>query len=271
MIFLRRQDEIDRIRESSRVVAGALDLVEKHVEPGVSTEELNEMIETYIRSQGGTPSFLGYHGYPASSCISINSEVVHGIPRSDRRLEERDIVGIDIGCYKDGYHGDAARTFAVGSVNGQARKLMQVTREALRAGIEAAQVGNRVGDISSAIQMRVEANGFSVVQDLVGHGVGAHLHEEPQVPNYGVPGRGPTLREGMVLAIEPMVNAGAFEVITLQDGWTVVTKDGTMSAHFEHTVAITESGPQILTLSPRFASLDEEVEKARAETRARTG
>jgi methionyl aminopeptidase len=271
MIFLRRPDEIEKIRESSLIVAECIDLVEDALGPGMTTAEIDRIVESHIRARGGTPSFLGYHGYPASVCVSINAEVVHGIPSRERRIEDGDIVGVDIGCYKDGYHGDGARTFAVGDVGEQALKLMDVAREALLLGIEAAEPGRRVGDISSAIQTFVESNGFSVVRDLVGHGVGAALHEEPQVPNYGPPNVGPTLREGMVLALEPMVNAGGFDVVTLNDGWTVVTQDGSPSAHFENTLVVNEDGPEVLTVRPRFESFQEEVERARAEARARTG
>ncbi|MBU1701394.1 MAG: type I methionyl aminopeptidase [Candidatus Eisenbacteria bacterium] len=271
MIFLRRQEEIEKIRESGRIVAGALDLAEEAVRPGITTDTLDAMIEEYILSEGGVPSFKGYHGYPASSCLSINDVVVHGIPDKGRELKSGDIIGVDIGCYKNGYHGDAAKTFAVGEVEDRVILQMQVTREALYEGIQQARIGNKLGDISAAIQNRVEMHSFSIVRDLVGHGVGEKLHEDPQVPNYGRPGTGPSLKAGMVLALEPMVNAGSFAVETLKDGWTVVTKDGGLSTHFEHTITITETGPEVLTLSSKFGSFTEEVEKARAEARTRIG
>lgn len=214
---------------------------------GVRTSEIDTALEKLIRSYGATPSFKGYHGYPASTCISINEQVVHGIP-GERQLCEGDIVGLDVGAYLDGFHGDAARTYAVGKVSESASKLMKITQECLGRGIENARAGNSVGDISAAIQTHAESNGFNVVRQLVGHGIGRSLHEEPQVPNFGSPGRGPKLRPGMVLAIEPMINAGTHEVYTLEDEWTVVTKDHMNSAHYEHTVAITENGPVILTV-----------------------
>jgi methionyl aminopeptidase len=223
-------------------------LAESKVRPGLTARELDEAIEGLIRSRGAQPSFKGYYGYPASSCISINEQVVHGIP-GDRALQEGDIVGVDIGAYLEGYHGDGARTFAVGTVKPEAQKLMAVTRECLELAIQQARPGNRIGDISSVIQQHAEKHGFSVVRALVGHGIGRALHEEPQVPNYGNPGAGPKLRPGMVIAIEPMVNMGGYEVYTLEDEWTVVTRDHTLSAHFEHTVAITEDGPIVLTVT----------------------
>jgi methionyl aminopeptidase len=271
MIFLRRDDEIAKIRASGRIVAETLDRLEEMIRPGVTTLELDQAVEAHIRGEGGVPSFKGYRGYPASCCISIDSEVVHGIPREDRVLEEGQIVGVDVGCYKEGYHADAARTYPVGEVPDAMRRLLRVTLEALREGIRQAVPGNRVGHISWAIQRWAESHGYSVVRDLVGHGVGAELHEEPQVPNYGRPEEGPTLRPGMVLAIEPMVNQGGYEVVTLEDGWTIVTKDGSSSAHFEHTIVIGADGPEVLTLSPRFSTLDEEVNRIRAEARTRIG
>lgn len=218
------------------------------IAPGVRTSEIDQAVENYIRSKGALPSFKGYYGYPASTCISVNEQVVHGIP-GDRVLQPGDIVGIDIGAFLDGYHGDGARTFAVGDVSPEAHRLMQVTRECLEKAIEKAVPGNRVGDISAAVQQHAEANGYGVVRQLVGHGIGRALHEEPQVPNFGNPGHGPKLRPGMVLAIEPMVNQGTHEVYTLADEWTVVTQDHGLSAHFEHTVAITEQGPMVLTVA----------------------
>jgi methionyl aminopeptidase len=228
-------------------VADALDLVGRILRPGVTTGELDAAVEELIRSWGATPSFKGYFGYPASICVSINEQVVHGIP-DDRAIKDGDIVSVDIGAYLDGYHGDGARTFAVGDIPEGARKLMRVTRECLEMGIEQAQPGNRIGDISAAVQRHAEENGFGVVRQLVGHGIGQSLHEDPQVPNFGLPGQGPKIRAGMVLAIEPMINEGSFEVYTLADEWTVVTRDHKLSAHFEHTVAITDGGPVVLTV-----------------------
>ncbi len=228
-------------------MADALDLVGRILRPGVTTGELDAAVEELIRSWGATPSFKGYFGYPASICVSINEQVVHGIP-DDRAIKDGDIVSVDIGAYLDGYHGDGARTFAVGDIPEGARKLMRVTRECLEMGIEQAQPGNRIGDISAAVQRHAEENGFGVVRQLVGHGIGQSLHEDPQVPNFGLPGQGPKIRAGMVLAIEPMINEGSFEVYTLADEWTVVTRDHKLSAHFEHTVAITDGGPVVLTV-----------------------
>src|SRR5262245_47149196 len=219
----------------------------REIRPGVSTQRLDELAEAFIRDHGARPAFKGYRGFPASICPSINDEVVHGIPGA-RRLAEGDIVGMDVGVEKDGYFGDAAVTFAVGKVSEEARRLLEVTRAALLKGVAQAKAGNRVGDISHAIQSHVEAHGFTVVRSLVGHGIGRQMHEEPQVPNYGAPDRGPRLMAGQVLAIEPMVNVGAPEVVTQPDGWTVVTKDGSLSAHFEHTVAVGPDGPEILSV-----------------------
>ena len=232
--------------QSCLVVAKALDYLKDMVTPGVSTSELEQFADSYIRSNNAVPAFKGYRGYPASICTSINNEVIHGIP-SDRVLEEGDIVGIDLGVYKDGFYGDAASTFAVGKITPDAEKLLQITEESLYLGIEYARKNNRVSDISHAIQKHIESNGFSVVRAFVGHGIGRDLHEDPQVPNFGLPGRGPRLRSGITLAIEPMVNAGRHEVVVLDDGWTAVTMDGTLSAHFEHTILVTEDQPKILT------------------------
>lgn len=246
MIYIRRPEEIERIAESCRIVAEALDLAGSLVAPGVSTGAIDRKVEELIRDRGAEPSFLGYHGFPASTCISVNEQVVHGIP-GDRVLQEGDIVGVDVGAYKNGYHGDSARTFGVGAVSDQAARLLQVTLDGLMAGIEAARPGLRLGAVSNAVQTHVEAAGYSVVRDLVGHGIGRKLHEEPQVPNFGPADAGPLLREGMVLAIEPMVNTGGWEVRTLDDEWTVVTLDGSLSAHFEHTIVMTRDGARILT------------------------
>ena len=236
------------MREAGRVVAGVLDMLEKHVKPGTRTDTLNELADAYIRERGGTPSFLGYRGFPASICTSVNDVVVHGIPGRER-LREGDIVGVDVGVILDGYHADAARTYAVGEISEVARRLMRVTGDALEAGIRACRRGNRLGDVSNSIQRTVEAGGFSVVVQFVGHGIGKEMHEEPQIPNFGPAGRGPVLEAGMTFALEPMVNEGSYEVeVDEEDGWTVRTVDGTLSAHFEHTVAVTEEGPVILTM-----------------------
>jgi methionyl aminopeptidase len=237
---------VEAIRAAARLVARTLRMLGRHVRPGVTTAELDRLAEAFIRDQGGRPSFKGYRGFPASICTSVNEEVVHGIP-GPRELRAGDIVGIDVGVEMDGYHGDAAWTFAVGTASPEAARLLEVTREALMKGIGQARVGHRVGDISHAIQTHVEAHGFSVVRALVGHGIGREMHEEPQVPNYGLPGRGLKLRAGQVLAIEPMVNAGTGEVVTREDGWTISSQDGRLSAHFEHTVAVEADGPTILS------------------------
>lgn len=248
VIPLKTQDEIETMRRAGKVVAGALDMAAKEIEPGVSTGLLDALIEDYIRSHGGTPAFKGYQGFPASACISIDDEVVHGIP-GKRVIREGEIVSIDVGCFVDGFCGDSARTYAVGEVRTEKRRLMEYTCKALQAGIDNARKGNRLGAISAAVQRVAEEQGYGVVRQLVGHGVGRQMHEEPQVPNFGSPTEGPVLQSGMVLAIEPMINMGTYEVRTMPDGWTVVTADGLPSAHFEHTVAITDGGPDILTLS----------------------
>lgn len=246
MIILKSPHEIKMIERACKIAAGALEMLAGVIRPGIKTKELEEYAEAYIQAKGGKPAFKGYRGYPASICVSINNQVVHGIP-SERRLQEGDIVSIDLGVIYEGYYGDAARSYAVGSIGELHRKLLEVTEKALYIGIEKAKAGNRVGDISSAIQTYVESNGFSVVRAFVGHGVGKFLHEEPQVPNFGKPGKGPRLKEGMTIAIEPMVNTGLPDVMILNDGWTAVTVDGGYSAHFEHTVVITKNGAQILT------------------------
>ncbi len=242
------------MRRAGEVVAGCHDLAQKRIRAGVSTAEIDREVEEFILSRGAKPSFKGYMDYPATACISVNEEVVHGIPGS-RVIRDGDIVGFDIGAIWEGYHADAARTFAVGSVSEEARRLMQVTRESLLKGIEQARVGNRLSDISHAIQEHAEAAGFSVVRSLVGHGIGQHLHEKPQVPNYGPPGKGPRLKAGMVLALEPMINVGVADVYTKRDRWTIVTVDGKLSAHYEQTVAITDNGPEVLT-GPLHTGLD---------------
>jgi len=246
MVYLRDRREIETIREAARLVARTLDMLGREVRPGITTAELDRLAETFIRDHGGRPAFKGYRGFPASICPSVNDEVVHAIP-GPRRLDVGDVVGIDVGVEMEGYFGDSARTFPVGAVGEEARRLMRVTGEALAAGVARARAGNRVGDISHAIQTHVERNGFSIVRSLVGHGIGREMHEEPQVPNFGPPDRGPRLMVGQVLAIEPMVNAGGPEVETQSDGWTVRTKDGSLSAHFEHTVAVGPEGPEILS------------------------
>ena len=245
-VFLRGKEEIEAIRAAARLVAQTLSMLGREVRPGVTTATLDRMAESFIRERGARPAFKGYRGFPATICPSINDEVVHGIPGS-RELAEGDIVGVDVGVEMGGYYGDAAFTFPVGAVSVEARRLLQVTNEALMRGVAQAKAGNRVGDISHAIQSHVESHGFAVVRSLVGHGIGRHMHEEPQVPNYGTPGRGPRLMAGQVLAIEPMVNVGSPEVLTRPDGWTVVTKDGSLSAHFEHTVAVGPDGPEVLS------------------------
>lgn len=248
MIPIRTADEISRIRESGRIVAGALDLAGSIVRPGVTTAEIEREIAAYVRDHGATPEFEGYRGYPAAICASVNEEVVHGIP-GKRTLREGDIVGIDVGVRKGGYVADGARTFPIGGVTEAARRLLSVTEDALRAGLSMVRRGARLTDVSHGVQVVVERAGFSVVRDLAGHGVGTALHEEPEIPNFGDPGRGPVLETGMVLAIEPMVNEGGPAVRTLSDGWTVVTADRTLSAHFEHTVAVGSDGPDILTVA----------------------
>ena len=249
MVVLKTGRELKVMREACRISAEALKLVGRAVEPGVTTAELDRIAENYIRSQGATPNFKGYHGYPATACISINNEVIHGIPSAKRKIAQGDIVSVDLGAMFEGYNGDNAATFACGDISDEAKRLMDATRESLYEGIKAACVGGRIGDIGSAVQRYVEERGFSVVRQFVGHGIGAKLHEAPEVPNFGTPGRGIRLLPGMTLAIEPMVNVGGSEVKTLPDGWTVLTKDGSLSAHFEHTIVITPDGPQILTVS----------------------
>lgn len=247
MVILRTPAEIEQMRRAGSLVGQVLERLREHVAPGVSTRELDAIAENMIRSRGGVPSFKGYRGYPASICASVNNEIIHGIP-GDRMLVDGDIISIDCGAMLGGYHGDAAMTFPVGDVSAEAEKLMTVTREALNAGIAMARPKMRLGDVGNAIQRYVEANGFSVVRDFVGHGIGRHMHEDPQIPNFGPAGMGMRLRTGMVLAIEPMVNAGVHEVVVMDDGWTACTRDGSLSAHFEHTVAITDDGPEVLTL-----------------------
>lgn len=248
MIVIKTPREIDSMRKAGKIVANTLEMIERHIKPGITTKELDEIAEDYILSQGALPSFKGYRGFPASICASINEEVVHGIPGL-RVLKDGDIISIDVGAFIEGYHGDAARTFPVGEVTSEVLDLIEVTKQSFFEGIAFAKNGYRLSDISHAIQAHVEAKGFSVVRDYVGHGIGQRMHEDPQIPNYGPPGKGPRLRTGMALAIEPMVNLGGYEVKTLKDGWTVVTADGSPSAHYENTIVITDDGPEILTLS----------------------
>jgi methionyl aminopeptidase len=237
------------MRKAGRLVAQALEELRERVKPGVSTAELDRFAYEFLTRHGATPSFKGYHGYPASICASINEEVVHGIPKQSRILREGDIVSVDLGARLNGFHGDSAMTFAVGRVSEETQRLLDVTLASLWKGIEQVQTTNRLWDVSAAIQQHVESNGFSVVRDMVGHGIGRSLHEEPQVPNYVAPEhQNPPLREGMTLAIEPMVNAGGPEIEVMPDMWTAVSKDRSLSAHFEHTVAVSRNGPEILTL-----------------------
>ncbi len=248
MIVLKTSRELSKMREAGRISSRALRLAGEAVEPGVTTAEIDRLVRQYIEKEGATPSFLGYGGFPASACISVNNQVIHGIPSKKHVLKEGDIVSIDIGAYYNGYHGDNAWTFPCGEISKEAQALLDATRESLFEGIKMAKAGNRIGDIASAVQQYVEARNYSVVRDFVGHGVGAKLHEDPSVPNFGTPGRGVRLLPGMTIAIEPMINAGTHEVRVLEDQWTTVTADGKLSAHFEHTIAITPEGPQILTL-----------------------
>jgi methionyl aminopeptidase len=246
MIELKTDREIQIIRENGSILARTLRLVQQNLHPGIRTTELNRLAEDFIKRQGAYPAFKGYRDFPASICVSVNEEVVHGIP-GERIIKEGQIVSVDVGVFKDGYYADAARTFAVGEVSELARRLMLVTSRALDESLAYVSEGRHLSDLSHAIQTLVEQNGFSVVRDLVGHGIGKRMHEEPQIPNFGPPGQGVVLKKGMVLAIEPMVNAGSYEIDTRDDRWTVVTRDGSLSAHFEHTVAVTENGAQVLT------------------------
>jgi methionyl aminopeptidase len=247
MIIIKSSREIEQLKRSNAIVAEVFEKLKGMIHPGVTTKELDEVAEEYILLKGARPAFKGYRGFPATLCISINEEVVHGIP-SQRQLKEGDIVSLDVGVNFVGYFGDAAITLPVGEIDPEAKRLLEVTEKALTIGIEKAKIGNRLFDISFAIQRWVESHGFSVVRDFVGHGIGRDLHEEPQVPNFGAPHQGPRLEKGMVFALEPMVNEGTYEVRVLSDGWTVVTADGKRSAHFEHTIAITEDGTEILSV-----------------------
>lgn len=247
MIYKKRSEELDLMRRAGRIVAEALVLARDAVKPGMTTADLDAIAEDHIRSSGAIPSFVGYRGFPATLCTSLNHEIVHGIPSTEVTIKAGDLVKIDCGAIVEGYHGDSALTVLVGDVTPEAARLSEVTRLSLEAGIAAARIGNRVGDIGRAVQEVVEAAGFSVVREYVGHGIGRALHEDPPIPNHGRPGKGIPLQEGMVIAIEPMVNIGGSETILLEDGWTVITADGSLSSHWEHTVAITADGPEVLT------------------------
>ncbi|MFQ5636944.1 MAG: type I methionyl aminopeptidase [bacterium] len=248
MIHIRSEREIESIRKSCQIVVETFDIVANMIKPGVETAAIDREVEKFVRSKGAWPAFKNYRGFPANSCISVENEVVHGIP-GRRVLREGEIVSVDIGVECDGFFGDSANTYAVGEISSEKKRLMKVTREALQAGVKKAIAGKRLSDISHTVQVLVEEAGFSVVRDLVGHGIGKKLHEDPQIPNYGSPNSGPRLRPGMVLAIEPMVNYGGYEVETQSDGWTVVTEDRSPSAHFEHTVVVRNGTPEILTLN----------------------
>ena len=246
MITLKSSHEIDLMRRSGKITAAARALAGEMVKPGVTTQEINDAVERFIRGQGAVPSFLHYNGYPASACISVNDEIIHGIP-GKRVLREGDIVSVDVGAYIGGFHGDCAATFPCGRISPEARRLIDVTRQSFFEGIRFAREGQRLQDISAAVQSYVERNGFSVVREYVGHGVGAKMHESPEIPNFGRPGHGPRLLRGMTLAVEPMVNAGSAAITQLSDGWTVKTADGKWAAHYENTILITDGAPEILT------------------------
>ena len=248
MIAIKNEQELSCMRQACKITAAARALAGEMVRPGVSTKQIDKAVHDFIVAQGAKPSFLNYHGFPASACISVNNCVIHGIP-GGYVLKEGDIVSVDVGAYYQGFHGDCAATFACGAISTEAQKLIAVTKQSFFEGIRFAKRGHRVSDISHAIQTYVESNGYSVVRSFVGHGVGAQLHEEPEVPNFGPPARGPRLIPGMTLAIEPMVNEGAYDVRVLKDGWTTVTADGKLSAHYENTVLITDGEPEILTVA----------------------
>lgn len=246
MIILKSPEEIDLMRRAGKLTAAARALAGEMVKPGVTTQEINDEVERFIRKNHAAPSFLHYQGYPASVCISVNDEVIHGIP-GKRVLKEGDIVSVDVGAYLGGFHGDCAATFACGAISAEAQSLIDATRQSFFEGIQQARVGNRVGDISAAVQAYAEARGLSIVREYVGHGVGADMHESPEIPNYGHPGRGPRLLAGMTIAVEPMVNAGSASIYQMSDGWTVRTADGKNAAHYENTILITDGEPEILT------------------------
>ena len=247
MIHIRSAGEIQKILKACQIVKETLEMLQEFIAPGITPLELDTKAEKFIRSKGAKPGFKGLYGYPATLCISVDDEVVHGIP-NDRKLQDGEIVSIDVGSLIDGYYGDHAKTYSVGKIDSNKKKLMAVTQDCLMAGIDQALPGNRIGDISHAVQKKAESNGFSVVTELVGHGIGTKLHEEPQIPNFGTSGTGPRIEAGMCFAIEPMINMGKAEVYTKKDNWTVCTKDGMPSAHFEHTITITENGAKILTI-----------------------
>jgi methionyl aminopeptidase len=249
MIICKSPAEIEKLRRSGQLVREILQELSREVRPGISTMDLEKSAARRIAQAGARPAFKGYRGYPCCLCASVNEEIVHGIP-SNRRLKEGDIVSLDLGVVVEGFYGDSALTVPVGEISGDAQRLLHVTEEALELGIEKTRLGNRLGDVSATVQEYVEGNGYSVVRDMVGHGIGRELHEEPQIPNFGQPGHGPLLKEGMVLAIEPMVNAGGYSMRVLDDQWTAVTVDGSYSAHFEHMVAVTQNGPDVLTRLP---------------------
>ena len=248
MIIVKSEREIELMRRAGKITAAARALAGEMVKPGVTTREIDKAVFHFIRSQGAEPSFLNYNGYPASVCVSVNDEIIHGIP-GPRVLKEGDIVSVDVGAYIGGFHGDCAATYPCGKISEEAQRLIDVTRQSFFEGFAQAREGNRISDISHAVQTYVESNGYSVVRDFVGHGVGAQLHEEPEVRNFGAPGHGPRMLKGMTLAIEPMVNQGAYDVMVLKDKWTTVTSDGSLSAHYENTVLITDGEPEILTVA----------------------
>jgi methionyl aminopeptidase len=247
VIVLKSPREIELMRRGGQILAGVVEMLRATVHAGQSTLEIDESVEAFILQHGGQSAFKGYRGFPATACVSINDEVVHGIPSAHRRLKDGDIVGLDLGCIVEGYYADCAVTLAIGEIPPRVQALIDVTRESLERAIALCKPGRRLSDVSHAVQSHAESHGFSVVRTFVGHGIGRALHEDPQIPNFGDPGRGPLLKPGMVLAIEPMITMGTWEVRILDDGWTAVTRDGSLAAHFEHTVAIMENGPDVLT------------------------
>ncbi len=247
MIIIKTEHEIELMKQAGKISSRALKLAGESIEPGITTEQIDSIVRKYIESHGAKPSFLGYGGFPASACVSVNNVVIHGIPSRNCVVKNGDIVSIDVGAYLNGFHSDNAWTFPCGDISEEAQRLLDTTKESLYEGIKMAKVGNRIGDIGSTVQQYAEERGYSVVRKFVGHGVGASLHEDPSVPNYGKAGRGIRLSKGMVIAIEPMINVGGYDVLVKDDDWTTVTADGSLSAHFEHSVAITEDGPVILT------------------------
>jgi methionyl aminopeptidase len=250
MVHIKSTDDIEKIRKASEIVGRTLQFLSQYVQAGITTLELDSIAESEIRKTGARPAFKGYRGFPSTLCVSINEEIVHGIPSSRRKLKDGDIVSLDLGAIWDGFYGDAARTFAVGTITKEAKRLVDVTRESLNIAIDHAREGNRIGDIGFAVQKFVESYGYSVVREFVGHGIGRNLHEDPQIPNYGKPGQGPRIKAGMVFAIEPMVCQGGPEVEILEDNWTAITRDRSLAAHFEHSLAITEDGPVVLSEVP---------------------